>query len=533
MTVDFKIPGYSPYRDAGDEYVYDPALALRYTDFFPEFLTFTKGRWKGQPFDLLPWQLGLIRCMFGWVHKETRKRRYRVIFVFIPRKNGKSELMGGVANNVFHQREEPDAEIYIGAKDKPQALTLYRMTEKMNQQDPELWDQIDSRETTKEIRALWDDSKIQAIPGDGDSAHSYSVSVGIVDEVHVLKNDNMIEALRTGMGAREQPLLIMITTAAKTGLNVCNEELDYALAVRDGRIINPRYLPVIFRAEEEDDWTDPATWMKANPSMPVTPSMVDMEAECNEAQRKPRLERSFRRLRLNQTVDSLSSWINLDDWGKCKHDIDEDALHGRCYSAFDLASKIDIVAMCHYFPDADNTLIWRYYCTQQKVDEDPSGHYQEWVAQGVLTIAGDLRVDFEYLRNDFRKAHEKWNCPAVALDPWAAVQIMVSLENEFPDLNVFEFKQNFSTYNDPCNEVEAMITNHDMRHNNTISDWMASNVVVKEDASNRIRPVKEKRGSPLKIDGIQAMIMAIGLTLLPEEEEPESVYSKREMTIIQ
>lgn len=549
------LPNYDPYRDAGDEYYFNPKVAERYLKFIETELTFTKGKWKGKHFKLFDWQKDLICCLLGWLRISDDVRRYRSLFLYIPRKNGKSELIAAIADAIFFIESENDAEIYIGARDRGQALTLYNMANSMIRQNSDLSTECTSYATYKEIKAHWDNSKIQAISSDALSIHSLSPSVGIIDEVHAQPNGDLIEALETGMGAREQPLMILITTADIDQPSVCNEELENAKDIRDGKIIDPRYLPIIFETQQGADWRSEDVWAAANPSYPITPSYDFMLSSAKKAERSLRKLANFKRYNLNMKTSNITGWLNMDEWHKCKCDLSpKDMLGKSCFGALDLSLNRD---MCNFsllfddiqelidFPELDRkphhqsehsassdknrlaySLHW-FYVPKDAVENDRSGHYAEWVEEGYLAISGEKSVDYDDIENDILKATKNYNIKQIAFDPWNASQMAKRLEQQH-GLEMVIYRQGIASINEPAKEFENNVADGLLKHNNPILTWQAGNVQIYEDNSGNIKPVKPNRDSPLKIDGIVTTIMATGLKIL-EDKDKGSIYDNSDI----
>lgn len=510
------IPGYDPYRDAGDDYYYDPEAGARVVRFFRNELKFTKGKWKGLPFDPYPAQAQRLRCTFGWRRVSDGQRRYRVVFLYIPRKNGKSEEAAGIGHYCFICEEENDHEIYVAARDRGQASTLYNMALGMRNQNPMIAQETVVVATTKELRATWDNGKMQAISSDALSQHSLSPSVAIVDEVHAQRNGDLIAALKTGMGGREQPLLILITTADLDRPSVCNEELEYAKAVRDGLIHDPRYLPIIYETDKDADPFDEQTWIAANPNYPITPNK-DFMVQCSlESRHSLRKLSDFCRYNLNMKTSDLENWINMDFWRLGTKDYTEAHLHGRpCFAAVDLAYKADVASLVLLFDDGHT--VCRFFVPRNAVDNDKSGKYREFVDAGYLIIAGDIRTDYDAIKEALRSFNKVYEVKAVAFDPWNASQFASDLADE--GWNMIEFRQGFHSMNEPSKETEARILETRIFHNNAMLDWMAANCSVKTDPAGNIKPVKPARGASLKVDGIICIVMCVGLEMMHEEDE--------------
>jgi phage terminase large subunit-like protein len=531
------LPGYDPYADS-EGYYFDYDEGIRAVSFIEKFIKLTKAEWKGKPFILEDWQKDFIICLFGWFDELSKLRRYSTVFVYVPRKNGKSQLIAAIACYCFFCDEENDAEIYIGARDRGQALTLWKMVESMIKQNDDLWEKVDSHKTEKEIRARWDDSIIKAISSDALSQHSSMPSVAIIDELHAQRDDKLIEALETGQGSRENPLMIYITTADLDRPSICNEELERAQSVRDGVTINADYLPIIFETPKDADWKDEETWKKANPTYPITPKRDFLIKKCNAAKNSPRKESSFKRLYLNMKTNTIEGWLNMDYWRLCAEDFDENDLKGQdCYIGFDLASKIDLTSMIAYFPEGGH-LVDRFYAPDLAIYNDVTGHYQEWKDFDYITCSGEKTTDYRYMIEDIKLFRELFNIKCLCFDPHNANILIAMLEEMFEkeieeDENfLLEFKQTYTNYNESSKEFERKIIEGEMRHNSPILDWMAANVVIREGPSGDIMPQKPKRNSPLKIDGIAASVMALGGWMMHNDQEDENVYEDRGLLIL-
>lgn len=519
--------GYDPYANIDlDEYYYDADAGERVIEFFRNELTLTKGKWKGQPFEPFDWAKDVLRCIFGWKRKVDGLRRYETVFIYVPRKNAKSELISGLALYVFTNDDppEPDNEIYVGARDRGQALTMFKMIDSMRKQNPEMDAETDTHETTKEIRALWDGSIIQAISSDALSAHSKSVGLCVIDELHAQRDGKLIEAMETGIGARQQPIMIYITTADEVGDTICNEELEIAQGVKDGSVLDPSYLPVIYKADPDDDWRSEETWKKANPSYPVTPSKKVLEGAVRKAENSMRKLLSFKRLHLNIQTQALEGWLDMDLWKVCQRDYTEASLEGqKCWGAIDMSQKQDITAFVLLFEGGET--VCRFYLPRHTVETEKTGRYAEYVEEGWLTVAGEKTVDYNYILADIRKFKEQYNIRSIAYDAYNATDIVKALDDD--GFDVIEFGQSYKYMNEPAKMLEALIINDEVHHNNRVLDWMAANVSVKEDENGNIKPIKAKRGSWKKVDGIICLVMCVGIRATDDGDDDESIYESQ------
>lgn len=516
--------GYDPWLNPGP-YVYRQDEADRATGFIETCLYHTKGKWEGRPFRLHHWERAVVETLFGWVHSGTAGRRYGTVFVYVPRKNGKSELVAAIAAFLLFCDGEPSAEIYIGAKNRIQAATMWNMARKCIRPGVTsgvLAEEVYVSKATTSIHlrdadgdgAFVGDSKIQAVPHDADALHSLSPSVTIIDELHAQPDGRLIEALTSGMGARRDPLTVYVTTADNVGPSVCNEELEIARAVRAGLNNDPRYLPVIYEAATDADWRSPDVWAAVNPSYPEHPTPEFLAGECAKCVTSQRRLGTFKRLYLNIQTAVSEAWINADHWAACADRTGPPDLTGqKCYIAVDLASKLDMCAMVGYFPES-GWIVPRFFVTEASVIADESGQYAQWLQAGLIETAGDERIDDAYIQEVALHWRGKYDVRKLAFDPYNANSFVNGLQRSDDDIECVEFRQGPKSYTEPCLEFEARLAARKLRHNHAVLDWMAGHVEVKRtDDPVSLRPVKPPNNNRLKIDGIVAAVMAIGLDI--------------------
>lgn len=309
------VAGYNPFRDS-EGYYFDPAEAVRRIKFFETQLTHTKGHLKGKPFLLEQYEKDILSTLFGWKRESDHLRRYRECFIFEPRKNGKTTKAAGITLSVMFQDGEGGAECYCVAGDLDQADMVYGTAAGMVRQNKGLDSRCKIRDSRKRI--VYGDSFFRAIPADDKGAHGLNPHFVCGDEVHTWKNRDLKDTLHTGTGFRQQPLEVYITTAGFELASIAGETYQYACKVRDGLIIDPTFLPVIYEAPKDWDWKEEKTWAKANPNYGVSVRKDYLAQECKKAIENPAYENTFRRLHLNQWTEQKTRWIKMDDWRACK-----------------------------------------------------------------------------------------------------------------------------------------------------------------------------------------------------------------------
>jgi len=273
----------------------------------------TKGQWAGQPLELQDWQKDFIVPLFETLNSDGT-RRYRTCYVEIPRKNGKTEVAAGVAAYLFLEDNEPGAEIYIAANDRDQASLVFNEGCAFIEQDPEYAVRCKVLQSVKRVVSKEGYSLLRAISAEAYTKWGYNPHGVIYDELHAAPNRDLWDVLTTSFGTRRQPLTFIITTAGYDRNSICWELHDYAVKVRDGIIDDPTFLPVIYSAPEDADWTDEKVWHECNPALGTFRSIDEMRTMCKKAQETPALEMVFRRLYLNQWTGSVTRWLPMDKW---------------------------------------------------------------------------------------------------------------------------------------------------------------------------------------------------------------------------
>jgi len=498
---------------------------------FISALKFTKGEWAGRPFILQPWQKKFIRKLFGYVNKDGT-RRYRTAYLEIPRKNGKSELAAAIALYLLFADGEPGAEIYSAAADREQASLVFNAAATMVRKSKWLSGISRIVDSQKRIVFYKKNSFYRAISSEAYSKHGFNAHAVVYDELHVAPNRDLWDTLQTSMGARRQPLMLAITTAGYDRNSICWEVHEYARQVRDGVIKDPSFLPVIYSADPEDDWTDEKVWAKANPNLGVTIKLDFLRQECQRAKEIPAYQNTFRRLYLNQWTQQDTRWIDMEAWRECGGKVDyEELANLRCWAGVDLSTTTDISSCALVFePDSDGVVHVLSYnwvpreniAARVRCDRVP---YDLWAQQGHITATEGNVIDYDYIRiaitDEIKRRFPLLQ--VVGYDPWNATKWAIDLESE--GVPVMEVRQGFKTMSPACKELERLIIGRKLRHNNNpVLTWAMDNLVVAQDPAGNIKPAKDK--STERIDPAVAVIIAIS-TMLQSEAPEESAYESR------
>jgi phage terminase large subunit-like protein len=329
---------------------YDDKAASQACAFFANELRHTKGKWKGKRFELLGWQSEeVIKPLYGWKDAEGN-RLFQVAYIEIPKKNGKSTLLSGMCLKALVADQENGPQVYIGASDKQQAGIIYDEAVQMVKLGPNLSKVLKPVPSTKRLVYMSEGGVLRVISADAHRQEGINSSFTAIDELHAQKDRRLFDCLRYAGEARQNPMLVCITTAGHDRNSICYEQRSYADKVLSGTIKDDyRFFPYIRAASLDDDWTAPEVWHHANPSLGETIDLAKFKNACLEAQQSPAKENSFKRYRLNIWTEQATRWMQMAKWDECGGRVDDRALDGaRCYGGLDLSSTTDTSAFVLY-----------------------------------------------------------------------------------------------------------------------------------------------------------------------------------------
>lgn len=515
------------------EFWFDAAAAELACDFFPTFLVHVKGELAGKPLVLDEWQKQrIIRPIFGWKRKDGT-RRYRTVYIEIPRKNGKTTLLAGIALILLLVDREPGAEVYSAAADRDQAAIAFNVASQMVESHPALAERC--RVLKKVITARGGTNVYRVLSADVKTKHGFNGHGVLVDELHAQPNRELWDVLTTSTGARRQPLTVAITTAGYDRHSICWEQHEYALKILDGIIDDDTFLPIIFAAGPDDDWTDPAVWAKANPGLGTSVREEYLAAECRKAQETPAYQNTFRRLHLNQWTEQATRWLDMGVWDDGIGPIDLDALVGRsCYGGLDLSSTTDITALSLLFPPVEEEELWQllnfFWVPQANIEKRAKKDrvpYDVWARQGLIEATPGNIIDYAFIRSRLLELGQLYRLEELAIDRWNSSQLVTQLTDD--GLLMVPYGQGFASMSQPTKDFEALVVGRKLRHQgHPVLRWMVSNVAVLQDPAGNLKPDKGK--STERIDGVVSTIMALGRATVGDRGP--SIYEKGGLTAV-
>lgn len=423
--------------------------------------------------------------------------------------------------------DEPGAEIYNAAADREQARISFDIAKKMIANDPVMRKSLEVYRDSVVRPKNW--GRYKVISSDAETKHGYNSQCLIIDELHAFKSRDLYDVLVTSTGARRQPLTLIITTAGYDRKSICYEVYKYAKSVRDGKIKDESFLPVIYEADEDDDPFDEKTWIKANPGYNVTIKKDYLQTEANKAQVTPSALNTFKRLHLNIWTRSETAWIPVHTWNACNYGELPDLSGRECFIGIDLASIQDLCAMAVFFPDRRDIkdefkrhqVVMYYWVTHDKASDRKTKNeadYFTWMDQGFVQITPGNVQDYQKIRQTINEISAKYQVKTIGYDTWNSSQFAIDLAGDGANIKPWT-PNNWALWNAPTKKLEELATGGNISHaGNPVLAWNIDNVVIRYNGEY-IRP--DKGQSKDKIDGVMALIVAVGEWMGYKEERPK------------
>ena len=505
-------------------WVFDAEMAAR-PCAFAELLPHIKGKWarEGRLLELEPWQCFILTTVFGWVHHETRLRRFLEAYEEEARKNGKSVKGSALLLYMLAADGEHGAECYTAATTRDQARIVFDDAKAMAERSPGLRTHLGVAIMQHSLTVAHTSSKAAPLAAEGSTLDGLNVHFALLDELHAHKTRAVYDVIDSARGAREQSLLWTITTAGTDRSGICYERRTHVTKILDRVVQDERVFGIIYTLDEGDDHFDPAVWIKANPNLGKSVQLDELMAQASKAQAMPSALSNFLTKRLNVWVSGESPWMDMRAWERCgakAAHIDTIPDGAKVYMGLDLAQKKDFAALSLAWHDeaADKWRVCtRLYLNDLAIQESGNAHLAGWARQGYVVVTdGDL-TDFDVVADDMRKYCRRFDVQEIAFDPALSMYFAGKLIEE--GLPLVEIAQRAVFFTPVLIQVENMVREGKLQHDgNPVMAWMVSNLVVKQSKFNELMaPTKERPEN--KIDGPMAMLMALGRALANATDE--------------
>lgn len=496
------------------EWAFDPTAANK-PMLLAELLPNIKGPLAGQFIRLMDWQCWLIANLFGFISRESGRRRFRQASVWCPRGSGKTSLAAPVAIYLTFLEGEGGAEGYAAAVTRDQAKILWDTAKAMVDRTPALAQRFGVTTARSSIFQGATASKFVSISSDAKALDGLNVHCAVCDEIGSHKNASVYDVLLTALGKRAQPMLISISTATGNNAGIGRKVHEYTTKILEGVVKDDRFFGVIYAADEGDPIWDRKTWIKANPGWGVTVQPEAIEAIANQARSSPAQEIAFKTRHLNLWTSADSSLFLMDAWARCSQpglSID-DFVGQECYLGLDLSSKIDMTSAALIFPirilgePVRYAIFSKSWLPEATVEASSNPSYPGWAKDGSLTVTEGEVIDFDAVEKFITYAHETFDVRGVGYDPWSAKQLAQRMTNE--GVPMIEVRMTVKNLSEPTKELDALMRAGRIDHGGSpVLSWAISSVIGRYDENQNVFPKKEKN-STNKIDAAIATIIAM------------------------
>lgn len=518
--------------NAGDYSSHEFSLGPNPAVSFIDQLTHT-GDYAGQPFELQLWQEAILRLIFD----QAGLPRYRYVFIGLPRKNGKTELVGAIVCYLLFGTGIRAQNIYSASGDAEQAGFIHKAAAAMIQANPHLHE-VSQIYKGNLKRILFEPlgSEYKALSSEAYSKFGLRPSVNLFDEVHIFPNGDLHSALETAFGATKRPFTIYITTAGFDETSLCYELWKTAREARDDPHSNPKFLSVLYEFREgEDDWQDEAVWRRINPGLGTFRSLENMRDEMALALKSPRKENECRQFYLNQWTKQAVRWLNEDAWkacGKTSFQPSVDFPGEPCYAGYDHGITGDMACVALVWPTYEGVRCWVHGWVPRKgkwkEEIRNKDRYPRWEREGYITFTDGLRgsevVDEAKIEKDLADLHEMFPIRSLFADRAYATSLLTNLLNNH-GIDVKGITQGPVTMNEACVKLEEMVISRTIEHaDNEVLNWNVGNASVKRTPQGLMQ--LDKSSSTERIDGLAALLNALAAMCADPENRAPCVYDK-------
>lgn len=480
---------------------------------FIELLTHTKGELAGQRVVLEPWQIFILTTVFGWRRRADGGRRFRRVYIEVPRGSGKSTLSSGVALYCLLADHEPGAEVYSFATTRDQAKIVFGDAKVMAEHNPALRERFGLQVLANALYVSSTNSTFQAKSAEGSTLDGLNTHLAVVDELHAHKTRAVYDVVETSLGKRRSSLLWCITTAGFDTSGICYEVRTMCTKVLSRLADDETQFAIIYTIDDGDDWSSMEALEKANPNWGVSVRPEVITSLLQKAKTLPSAINNFKTKHLDVWCSARSAWLDMRAWKRCETTgLELSDFEGQsCFIGLDIGSKSDLTVKMYLFPfEEDGKDKYALFCEcwlpSKAIETSTNSQYSGWVRSGYIQETDGAMTDLNVIEDSIREDLSRFDVQAITYDPWQATQIATSLSDEGAPM--LECRFTVQNVSDPMKTLEALVIDGRIVHDgNPVMAWMMGNVEARIDAKDNIFPRKERHEN--KIDGAVAAILAL------------------------
>lgn len=500
-------------------YIFNSAKAEYAIAFIERFCKHSKGKWAGKPVLLEIWQKALVSALFGFVDKDTGLRQYRELILIVARKNGKSTLASALGLYLLIADGEGGPEIYSAATKRDQAKIIWDEAVRMVKKSPAL----SKRNACKvsRIQCLLNEGKFEPVSSESKTLDGLNVHGALIDELHAIEDKNLYDVIFDGMTAREQPLMIITSTAGTVRENIYDLKYDEASAIVSGYgdtdgAHDEHVLPIIYELDSRKEWTEPTCWQKANPALGTVKDVGQLRDKVERAKKNPLYVKNLLTKDFNIRETSTEAFLTFEQLNNTA-EYDLNVVRPKyAIGGIDLSTTTDLTCATVLWCDADAAQFYvkqMYWIPEEllekRVKEDKVP-YDIWKKRGLLNISPGNTIDQRLVLDWFKQLQyeEDIYIYKVGYDSWSASYFVKEMEDTFGTGVMDPVIQGKKTLSMPMRELGALLDAKRVNYNNNpILKWCMANVAVDVDRNNNIQPAKGK-SQRRRIDGFASLLDA-------------------------
>lgn len=505
------------------EYVFDSQKAKRPCEFLEKFCRHSKGKWANHPIKLELWQKAMLESIYGFVDKKTGMRKYRKVVLLVAKKNGKSFISSGLGLFGLTSDREGGAEIYSVSTTRDQAKVIWQEAKNMVGKSPAL-----NKRCRRTVSAIFYDQKngiFSPLASKTDSLDGKNPFYVLEDEFWAWTDMEMMTIMEDGVSAREQPLIIATSTMGTVREKVFDSEYSYLEKVikgylgEPGGIIDETYLPIPYELDSPDEWQNEEAWFKANPNLGVSKKISYLRNQVLKAINDPSKLKNLLCKDFNIRQTDTYAWLSFEEFNNNKKLSEFKDCY--CIGGCDLSSTTDLTcATILGFQDGEVKVKQMYFIPSNNLENkinDDKIPYDKWLEAGWLRLSEGSKVDYHDVTEWFLEQVKKFNLRPlwIGYDSWNAQYWCDDMKNNGFDM--VEVRQGAKTMSAPMKQMKADLIDKKINYDdNPILKWCLSNLSIKQDENENIRPVKEK--SRQRIDGAVSLIDAYCIFVEKQQE---------------
>lgn len=504
--------------DDNSEWEYDSKRANHALEFIENYCKHSKGKLGGKPFILELWQKAFVAALFGIVHKIDKTRKYQEALLTVARKNGKSTLAAAIGLYLQVADGEPGAEIYACATKKDQAKIIWLEAKRMIQKSPSLLKRIKC--LVAELFANFNDSTFKPLGRDSNTLDGLNVHGALLDEIHAWQDDNLYDVIVDGTSAREEPVILITTTAGTVREHIYDKkykEAEDTINSYDDKDIygNERLFPVIYELDNRNEWTNEDCWIKANPGLGTIKQITQLRDKVKKAIANPYLVKNLLCKDFNIPETTGESWLTYEQADN-RETFDAEKLKPKYgIGGTDLSSTTDLTAAKVIFkvPNDEHIYVLSMYwlaedLVEKRVQEDKIP-YDRWIEQGYCRTCPGNKINPHYVTEWFIEIQNTYDIYLmnVGYDAWSSVYWVEEMKNAFGDIMI-PVHQGKKTLSAPMKNLGADLEKKLIVYNNNpVDKWCLMNTAIDIDKNDNIQPIKTSN-QRRRIDGTAALLDA-------------------------